>query len=158
MSDFRRELAFQGSGAEFNVILKRNCSISPAALLRVFALVAVVSMAIGLGFAAAGAWMILPFAGIEVLALGIAFLVNGRHAGDYERIAGSGGRLTVEIASGAQVWRHEFDARTAKVEFRDGGATGIVLRDTAQAVALGRHLDADSRAGFGAELARRLKS
>jgi uncharacterized membrane protein len=158
MSDIRRELAFHGSGAEFSVVVKRNCSISPASLLRVFALVAVVSLAIGLGFAAVGAWLILPFAGLEVLALGIAFLVNGRHAGDYERIAGSGGRLTVEIASAARVSRHEFDARTAKVELVQGGASGIVLRDRTKSLVLGRHLDADSRAGFGAELARRLKS
>jgi uncharacterized membrane protein len=158
MSEIQRELAFHGSGGEFSVVLKRNCSISPAALLRVFALIALVSLAIGLGFAAVGAWLILPFAGIEVLALGIAFLANGRHAGDYERIAGSDGRLMVEIANAERVSRHEFDVRTARVELLEGGEAGVVLRDRKQALELGRHLDAAARAGFGAELARRLKS
>lgn len=155
MSDFQRRLAFEGNDAEFSVVLKRNCSISPASLLRVFMLVAMVSLAIGFGFAAAGAWMILPFAGLEIAALGLAFFLNGRHAADYERIASSGGRLTVEVASALRVVRHELDARTAKVEVGDGG---VVLRDRTQALPVGRHLDVASRAGFGAELAKRLKS
>ena len=41
-------------------------------------LLAVVTLSIGIGFAAMGAWLILPFAGLEVLALGAAFLAYAR--------------------------------------------------------------------------------
>ncbi len=34
----------------------------------------------------AGAWLVLPFTGIELLAVGVAFVVYARHAVDYERI------------------------------------------------------------------------
>jgi hypothetical protein len=37
MENPRRELAFVGPAPGFSVLLKRNCSISPAALARVFA-------------------------------------------------------------------------------------------------------------------------
>jgi uncharacterized membrane protein len=49
----------------------------------VFALLAGVTVAIGIGFAVLGAWMLLPFAGLETMALAIAFLVIARRAGDY---------------------------------------------------------------------------
>jgi len=38
MENPRRELAFTGPAARFSALLKRNCSISPAALVRVFVL------------------------------------------------------------------------------------------------------------------------
>jgi uncharacterized membrane protein len=156
MDLLRRELAFQGTESGFRVILKRNCSISPAALLRVFALVALVSIGIGAGFAVAGAWMILPFAGFEVVALGIAFLLNGRRAADYERIELVRDGLTVEIAEAERVARYEFAARETRVGY--GRDARVVLSDRERMVEVGRHLDAQARAGLGAELAKRLKS
>lgn len=151
-----RELAFQGTDSGFRVVLKRNCSISPAALLKVFLLFALVSIGIGAGFAYAGAWMILPFAGIEVAALGLAFLLNGRHAADYERIEVTPGRVTVEIVEAGVAARHELAAREARVA--SGRDAMIVLKDRERTIEVGRHLDARTRAGFGAELAMRLKS
>jgi len=59
----------------------RHCSISPAGLLGVFAALAFVTLAIGVGFAIVGAWLILPFAGLEVLILGVAFVAHARHVG-----------------------------------------------------------------------------
>ena len=56
----------------------RNCSISPAALAGVFAALAAVTLLIGVGFALLGAWLILAFAGLEVLALSAAFLCYAR--------------------------------------------------------------------------------
>ncbi len=60
----------------------RNCSISPAGLLGAFAALATVTLAIGLGFAFLGAWLILPFAGIEVLGLALAFAACARRFGE----------------------------------------------------------------------------
>jgi len=59
-----------------------NCSISPAGFLGVLASLAAVTLAIGTGFALLGAWLVLPFAGLEVLALGAAFVVHARRFGD----------------------------------------------------------------------------
>ena len=59
----------------------RNCSISPAGLLCAFGVLAAVTLAIGIGFALMGAWLVLPFAGLEVLALAAAFVVNVRRVG-----------------------------------------------------------------------------
>jgi uncharacterized membrane protein len=56
----------------------RNCSISPRALAGVFAALAAVTLLIGVGFALVGAWLVLPFAGLEVLMLVAAFVWHAR--------------------------------------------------------------------------------
>ena len=52
-------------------VLKRS-SMTPAGFATVLALLAAVSLTIGVVFAALGAWLVLPFAGLEVLALALA--------------------------------------------------------------------------------------
>ena len=149
-----RELAFREEHGGFSLTLKRNCSISPSGLACVFVALAVAVLAIGTGFAIAGAWLILPFAGLEVLLLGGAFLLQARHATDYERIALERDRLKVEVADGGRLARYELDARRVRVEVE--GAR-IMLRDARETLELGRYLDEQSRVMFGAELKKRLR-
>ena len=154
----RRELAFMGRGPGFSLLVKRNCSISPHGLVRVFALLACAAIGIAAAFALLGAWLILPFAGLEVVALGAAFVLNGRHAPDYERIELSGGRLTVEQAVAERTARFELDARLARVRLE--GAAGrerVLLRAPGGEFEIGRHLDAGTRVELAAELTRRLR-
>lgn len=151
----QRETRFLATDAGFHVVLKRNCSISPRGLLVVFALLAALALGIASVFAALGAWLILPFAGLELGLLGAAFWVTARHAADYERIERSRDRLTVDVSEAAQLRRYELDARRARVRLQEGH----VLLDAPQArLEVGRHLDAASRAGFAAELVKRLQS
>lgn len=152
----QREMRFSATDAGFFVVLKRNCSIAPRALLLVFALLAALALGIAAAFAALGAWLILPFAGLELLLLGAAFWLTARHATDYERIERRRDRLTVEVSEGERLRRYECDARLARVQ-REGG--GRVLLDAPRVrMEIGRHLDAASRAGFAAELGKRLQN
>ena len=45
------------------------------------AALAALTVAIGVGFAFVGAWLVLPFAGLEALMLAVAFFVYARRAG-----------------------------------------------------------------------------
>jgi len=156
----RRELDFRDERGGFSLILKRNCSISPAGLLCVFAALAFVVLTIGAGFAAAGAWLVLPFAGLEVLLLGVAFFLYARHAGDYERIELHSGKLTVEVAEAQRTARYEIDPRrvTVCLEKAMGYGARVLLRGLKQKdLELGRHLDAATRVAFAAELKKRLR-
>ena len=58
-----------------------------------FAALAAVVLLISAVFTALGAWLVLPFAGLEVLLLGGAFVAYARHAADYERIDLEPGRV-----------------------------------------------------------------
>jgi len=62
---------------------KRNCSISPQQLTIIFSLLGLVSLSIGISFYLMGAFLILPFSFIEILALLTAFYYNAVHANDY---------------------------------------------------------------------------
>lgn len=55
--------------------------MSPAGLATAFAALAALALVIGVGFAVVGAWLVLPFAGLEVLMLGVAFVAYARRAG-----------------------------------------------------------------------------
>jgi uncharacterized membrane protein len=117
----------------------------------VFAALALAVLGIGAGFAVAGAWLILPFAGLEVLLLGAAFVLYARHAGDYEKIELAGRRVTVEIAEGASTARYEMDG--ARVSMEQGH---VMLRGAEKELEIGRHLGADARAELLAELEKKL--
>jgi len=153
-----RELAFAGPGPGFSLLLIRNCSISPHNLLRVFALLACVAIGIATAFAILGAWLILPFAGLEIVALGAAFLLNGRHATDREHIELASGRLTVQQTEAERTACFEFDPRLARVRLeRGGGRARVLLCAPGRELEVGRLLDAQTRVEFAAELTKRLR-
>ena len=116
-----------------------------------FVALGAVVLAIGAGFAAVGAWLILPFAGLEVLLLGAAYVLYARHAADYERVELAGDRLTVEVGDGARTARYEFER--ARVALEEGR---VVVRDAKEELEIGRHLAAEARAELAAELEKRL--
>lgn len=152
---FERELAFREERGGFSLTLKRNCSTTPAALASVFAALALVVLAIAAGFAAVGAWLVLPFAGLEVLLLGAAFVLYARRATDYERFELRGGRLTVEVAQAQRRRSYAADVRGVRVRVQDGRAWLRLAGE--EELEIGRHLDAPSRLRFAGELARRLQ-
>jgi uncharacterized membrane protein len=128
--------------------------MSPASLGLVFCALALAVLAIGGGFAVAGAWLVLPFAGLEVLLLGVAFLVHARHAADYERIELRAGGLTVEVADGGDARRYELDPRRLRVSLEKGR---VLLRGAQQELEIGRSLDAQARASLAEGLQGRLR-
>jgi uncharacterized membrane protein len=101
-------------------ILKRNCSLSPGQLARVFAVLCLVSLAVGIFWTLQGAWVVLCFTALEMGAVGWAFLYFGRHAGDRENIVLAGASLLVEHVDGERVSQVELDARRLQVGFPAG--------------------------------------
>jgi len=148
------ELPFRDGNAGFSLILKRNCSLSPAGLAGVFVALAAGVLAIGVAFAVAGAWLVLPFAGLEIAALIAAYLAYARRAADYERIELAAGRLTVEVTEAQKISRYEMEVRRARVCLEEDE---VVLHGAGEELQLGRHLDAARRAEFAAQLQKRLR-
>ena len=129
--------------------------MSPKALAGVFAALALVVLLIGAGFALAGAWLVLPFAGLEVLLLAGAYVAYARHAADYERLeiepGELRGNLRVEVAQADRVARYRLV--NAQVSVEDGR---VVLRDAKEELEVGRYLGAQARIELAAELRKRL--
>lgn len=129
---------------------KRNCSVTPRQVLYFYLPLMTVSLSIGVFFWWHGAWMIMPFAGLEIVALGVALLVYARHAVDYEYIRLTPNRLVIERMCADRLSRFEFNPRWVRVEPAPGA--GAVLRYAGKRLDVGLHLTLDTRAEFAREL------
>lgn len=137
-------------------LMRRNCSVSPRQFVWFYASLAAFSLAIALLLVVCGAWLVLPFTGIELLVVGIAFVIHARHAVDYERIRLFSSRLVIEQVSAERLTQHEFNPRWVRVE--DASPCGLVrLVSRAQAVAVGQHLAYHRRTQFVYELREALR-
>lgn len=140
----------------FSRVAKRNNSLSSAGRQLVFSFLFVVSVGIACGFAAAGAWLILPFAGIEMLVLYAAFRYVDHRAADYERIAIAGDTVEVEICEAGRTRSYEFNRCWAQLlARRDGGR--LALRSHGREVEIGRHRNDDQRLVLAREMGGELR-
>jgi len=137
-------------------LLKRNCSLAPGQLALVFASLAAVSLCIAAFFAVQGAWLVVPFACIEVLALGAAFVVYARHAADYERIVLCPDGLLVERRWAERLHREECAPAWVRVEYNGARRELIGLVTDGRRIDVGRLVPESDRRQLARQLRLRL--
>lgn len=125
--------------------LKRNCSVTPAQLGYLYASMCILSMGVAGFFWSQGATLVLPFAVMELVAVGAAFLVYARHATDNERIRLLEGRLVVEWETAGRSSSCEFAREWVRVEPRPDAGQLIEVRGGGRSVRVGRFLRSDQR-------------
>jgi uncharacterized membrane protein len=133
-------------------LLKRNCSATPRQVMGFYASLSLVSAIIGAFFWAQGATLVVPFASLEIIAVGLALLVYTRHAADSERISLRPGRLTVERTLGRHVERAEFAPAWVRVEPEHDERSLIELSGQGQRIAIGRFVRPELRRQLADEL------
>lgn len=150
--DCDADLAADGAGFSY---LRRHCSsLNWRLLCLVFGSLAVLSVLVAAIFAAAGAWLIIPFAGLEIVALGIAARWSLRRAGDFERLALDGDRILVEIREQGLSQQFEFNRCWARLVTGDAGT--VALRSHGREIVVGRFCGEESRQVLVRELRSRL--
>ena len=148
------ESILEQEGAGFTYIRRHAGSLDLRAFAWVFASLGLLSLAIAAGFAAAGAWVIIPFAGLEVAALIAAAALVLRRAGDFERVAVSGDRVLVEIRERGLAEQFEFHRGWARVVTGKSGM--LALRSHGRTVEIGRYCGEEGRRHLARELHSRL--
>lgn len=138
-------------------LLKRNCSVTPAQLVALYLSLCVVSLGIASFFWAQGARMIMLFSWLELLAVGGAFVVYARHAGDGEKIVLQGGQLVVELETAGRMRRAEFNREWVRVEPRDGDGSLIEVSGQGCSVSVGRHVRPELRPALAREIRTALR-
>ncbi|CAB3691431.1 DUF2244 domain-containing protein [Trinickia soli] len=133
-------------------LMKRNCSVSPRQFVLFYASLALFSSAIALSLFVRGAWPVVPFTGIELLVVGVAFVIHARHAIDYEHIRLFPNRLVIEQMSGQRLTQFEFNPRWVRVEQGASPRDPVKVVSRGQAVVVGVHLAQYRRASFASEL------
>jgi uncharacterized membrane protein len=150
---FATHQAGAGTGnASIHWQLQRNCSVTPAQLLGFFVSLSVVSLGIATFFWFQGATLIMPFAWVELLAVGCALLVYARHARDGEKISLQGGQLVVELETAGRLERQEFNREWVRVEPKDGDGSLIEVSGQGRSVRVGRHVRPELRPALAREI------
>jgi uncharacterized membrane protein len=144
-------------GQNIHWFLKRNCSVTPAQLGWLYASLCAVSLGIATVFWFQGAVLILPFAWLELAAVGVAFLVYARHARDGETISLEGRQLVVELESAGHLERAEFNRDWVRVEPLAGDRSLIELSGQGRRVNVGRYLRPELRPVLAQEIRRALR-
>lgn len=145
-------------GQNIRWFLKRNCSVTPSQLGWLYASLCVVSLGIGTVFWLNGARLVLPFAWLELAAVGFAFVLYARHATDGEKIALQGGRLVVELENGGHYERTEFLPHQVRVEPRDSDRSLIEVSGQGRSVRVGRYVRPELRAALAREIRMALRA
>ena len=145
---------------EFCAVSRRNDSLGSRWRWRLFASLCIVSFGLALGFAAFGAWLVLPYSALEMAVLYLALRWFERHAADWERVSVCGDRVIVERERAGVYTRREFNRFWARVELEESGGLvrlpRLTLRFAAQRVPFGDDLPAEERVAVARELRRAL--
>lgn len=138
--------------------LRRNVSMSPRALAAVLGSMVLLSLVIAVWFWIAGAPFVLLFAGIELLAVGTAFVVYSRHALDGETVSLEGDEVVVQVRRSRSVTERRFKRLWVRVQEDRVQDAGLVPRYRVQLglhadwVEVGRYLSEPRKAQFAHEL------
>ncbi len=129
---------------------KRNCSITPGQLGVFYASLSLLSLAIATAFWFRGAKLVMPFTGLELIALGAALLLYARHASDREELRLTANALDVQWLNGERLQREALDLRWLQVEPSEAGL--ISLRSRGQTIEVGRYIRPERRSAWAREL------
>lgn len=152
-----------GSGAVrvfFDAILHPHRSLGRNGFRVLMAVVVVMNLIVAGIFVAHGAWPVVPFCGLDVLALWLAFRVSYRSARQYERVRLTETALTVQRVHWKRPERrwsfHPHWLRITHDEPADhdrrGTAGQVTLSSHGQSVGVGSFLSPDERSSFARAL------
>ncbi|WP_287032391.1 DUF2244 domain-containing protein [Methylophilus sp.] len=125
---------------ETQCITKPNASASTESVLKLLLSLVVLSGLIAMGFFHIGAWMVLPFAGLELVLVVLAFVVVLRHRGDYEKITFVENQVEIEQSVLGKIKLARFQCYWTRVTLREGedGKTSLWIGSHNEEVEFGR--------------------
>ena len=102
------------------MLIRPNCSMSPRAAAVVVICFTVLALAIALSFVTLGLWLVLPFAGLEMLVLGVVFATVAKRAHDYDLVVVDGDMVSVTQHRGSADGLQRFHRYWTNVRFEPG--------------------------------------
>ena len=122
------------SGNCYRFVLSPNCSISWRELILFYLVTCLVALAVGLFFMIQGLWLVLPFSGLEMLALGAGLYLASRKVYRKEVIVLDQNRTRVEkgVQRASDIW--EFETPWIRLKDESSGSP-----DACRKLSLGSH-------------------
>ena len=138
-------------------VSKPNRSLGLAAQRWVLAVIAATALGVAAGATAFGAWPVMPFAGLEVALVALAFRVLRMHDADFERLEIGEHEVRVEAREAREITRFVAHRPWARVVLRERGARCTLrLAYAGRTVPLGRMLSDEGRRQLAETLRGRL--
>ncbi|MDO9364972.1 MAG: DUF2244 domain-containing protein [Methylotenera sp.] len=140
----------------YKMIAKPSNSLSPKGFVWLFTGIVLVVAIIAIGMSQIGAWFVLPFAGLEVLAFAVAFYQVHVHYNDYESISLEGDNVVIEKHTNKSTEKITFQRYWVKVTLRDmqNGTVSLFIGSHGKQVEFGQRFMDDMQR---IELAKQLK-
>jgi uncharacterized membrane protein len=158
MDSFNMSSLEPGENVQFGIVSRRFNSSSPHVRLLVFGSLGVFTLGIAAVFALVGAWPVAPFAGLECLALFVAYRWLQRHDEDYELITIEGDNVIVETRNGSKRERAPMSRFWARVVVEDatGGKKRVFLSAHGREIEFGRLLSDEAKLSVAKRLRAKL--
>ena len=148
--------------ADCCVVIRPNCSLSWQRTVAVYCGICLVSLTIALGFSLLGFWLILPFAGLELIALAISFYVCAVRNSTREVISIQGATVAVQKGRRKPQESTQFQRAWARVELANpvqrGYPTRLMICSHGQSIEIGHCLNDNERSQLAEDLRRWLRS
>lgn len=102
--------------------------------MALFAGLSILALTVGVGFVLAGAWMVLPFAALEILIVAALCRWFYRHLDDCELVVIETDRVRIVKRRGTKTSRHEFPRHWVRLVLEEGaggeGPARLRIRQT----------------------------
>lgn len=146
--------------ADNQITVSANNSLSPLKALQLLVVLGLLAFIVALGFVNIGAWLVLPFAGLEIIAFGCAFYYLNLRIHDVEMITIVDDKVVIEAKGYQKNVRTEFNRYWAQVNLRkqQNGAHALFIGSHGKEVEFGRgFINEEQRASIAKELKLILK-
>ena len=148
------------------IIARPNNSLSVEDSVKLLAALAGIALVVALGFLHIGAWLVLPFAGLEIVAFAYAFHTVYLHADDFDSITIESDRVVVEKRNIKEITTTVFQRYWAQVNVRDvamikgsNGKCGLFISSHGNEVEFGRNfINDEQRSQLARDLRQKLKN
>jgi uncharacterized membrane protein len=144
----------------FECVLSPHRSLPPHGFHILMLALGLISLAVGIGFVAIGAWPVIGFFGIDVALVYLAFRLNYRGARQSETIRLAGDAFTVERV-GAQgerrAWRFQPFWLQVILEERAGDANRLLVASHGRSLAIGDFVTSPARRELAAAIREALR-
>lgn len=131
-------------------------------LVLVYSIIAGFTIGVALGFFYQGLTLVLPFAGLEIVALGVALYISAWRGGVKEVISITGDKIRIEIGHDFPEQRYELKRAWAQVvlqrPWHNWYPSHLFIRSHGQQVEIGHFLNESERQGLAIELQKLIKN
>ncbi|CAN5356133.1 hypothetical protein BH10PSE17_BH10PSE17_34240 [soil metagenome] len=138
--------------------LQRMVSSTPLGVGLALGALVCATLVIALVCSSIGAWPVLPFAGLEIIALAAALVIHARQLADSDQVVLDDGRLVVETRRRGTLDRRDWPAAWVRLDVEAGVGGKVLVSYGRESIAIAACLAEPARRRFADELKSAIKN